>query len=206
MMNTLSPGADVSAQPRPREWRQRLGREMRSLSCRVRPRLLFWVAWARLLPDFALPGARTWLLRRAGCDLSPRVSLLGRVTLVGDGAVAGRLHVGEGSLIAPQVTFGLDGEITLGRNVSVSPQVTLYTATHALGFGSRRMSLSVTPKPIVVGDGVWIGMHSLILPGVTLGPGCVVSAGSVVTGDVPPNTLVAGNPATVQQTLPFGNR
>ena len=64
----------------------------------------------------------------------------------------------------------------------------------------------MTPKPIVVEDGVWVGMHSLILPGVTLGRGCVVSAGSVVAQDVPPNTLVAGNPATVQQNLPFGNR
>lgn len=194
-----------SAKMTPR-WQRQLRREGNSLSSLVRPRLWFCAACARALPDFAVPGVRAWFFRRAGCRLAPRVSVLGRITLVGSGGIAGRLHIGEGSLIAPGVTFGLDGEITIGRNVSISPNATLYTATHALGFGSQRMSPAVTPKPIVVGDGVWIGMHSLILPGVTLGQGCVVSAGAVVTQDVPPNTLVAGNPATVQQTLPFGNR
>ena len=188
------------------QWGRRLRREGAGLARLFRPRLGFWTGCARLLPDFALPGFRTQAYRWAGCDLAPRVALLGRLRLLGQGNVAARLHVGEGTLIAPDVTFGLDGEITIGRSVSVSPNVTLYTATHALGFGSQRMSPAVTPRPIVVEDGVWIGMHALILPGVTLGQGCVVSAGSVVSQDVPPNTLVGGNPATVQQKLPFGNR
>jgi maltose O-acetyltransferase len=63
-----------------------------------------------------------------------------------------------------------------------------------------------TSKPIVIEDGVWVGMNSLILPGVTLGHGAVISAGSVVTSNVPPDTLVAGNPAAVKDSLPFGNR
>ncbi len=197
--------APTAAKPLAR-WRTRLAREGRSLVSHVRPRLWFWSACAGLLPEFALPSLRAQCYRLAGCDLAPRVAVLGRLRLLGAGDFARRLHVGEGCLIAPGVTFGLDGEITIGRNVSLSPQATLYTATHALGFGSQRMSPTVTPKPIVIGDGVWVGMHSLVLPGVTLGQGCVVSAGAVVTQDVPPNTLVAGNPATVQQTLPFGNR
>lgn len=187
-------------------WKKRLIREGKGLRESLRPRLWFWSVCAGVMPDFALSGLRTQCYRLAGCDIGPRASLLGCPRLLGGGAIAGRLHLGEGSLIAPGVIFGLDGEITVGRNVSISPQVTLYTATHALGFGSQRMTPAMTPKPIVVEDGVWIGMHSLILPGVTLGAGCVVSAGAVVTLDVPPNTLVAGNPATVQQKLPFGNR
>lgn len=188
------------------QWSQRLRRESRGLSRVFRPRLWFWAACAAVLPDFTLPGLRAQCYRLAGCELAPRVALLGRLRLLGEGEVAARLHLGAGCLIAPGVTFGLDGEITLGQNVSISPQATLYTATHGLGFGSQRMSPAVTPKPIIVEDGVWIGMQSLILPGVTLGQGCVVSAGAVVTQDVPPNALVAGNPATVQQKLPFGNR
>ena len=187
-------------------WTQKLRRESRSLFRVLRPRLWFWSRCAAALPDFTLPSLRARFFQWGGCDIACQVAVLGRLRLLGDGDIAARLHIGAGSLIAPGVTFGLDGEITLGRNVSVSPETTFYTATHALGFGSQRMSPVVTPKPIVIGDGVWIGMHSLILPGVTLGQGCVVSAGSVVTQDVPPNTLVAGNPATVQQKLPFGNR
>jgi len=187
-------------------WQHRLVREGRGLREMLRPRLWFWSACAGIMPDFALPGLRAQCYRLAGCDIGQRASVLGRPRLLGGGGIAGRLHLGEGSLVAPGVVFGLDGEITVGRNVSISPQVTLYTATHALGFGSQRMNPAMTPKPIVVEDGVWIGMRALILPGVTLGQGCVVSAGAVVTLDVPPNTLVAGNPATVQQKLPFGNR
>lgn len=187
-------------------WQKRLAREGRGLRGTLSPRLWFWSACAGVLPDFALPGLRAQCYRLAGCDIGPRASVLGRLRLLGGSGTAGRLHLGEGSLVAPGVTFGLDGEITVGRNVSISPQVTLYTATHALGFGSQRMTPAMTPKPVVVEDGVWIGMQALILPGVTLGQGCVVSAGAVVTLDVPPNTLVAGNPATVQQKLPFGNR
>jgi maltose O-acetyltransferase len=184
----------------------RLRREVRYASRRIHPRRSLFLALARLLPDFAFPSLRTALFRAAGFDISGKVALLGRVIVVGQGDVTERLTIGEGCIIAPGVTLGLDGPITLGRNVSISPNAVLYTATHALGFGSQRMSPVTTAKPLVIEDGAWIGMHSLILPGVTVGRGSVVSAGSVVTQDVPENTLVAGNPAAVQQKLPFGNR
>jgi maltose O-acetyltransferase len=166
----------------------------------------FWSGCARLLPDFALESVRAQLFRLGGCDVAPGVALQGPLRLMGKGPIAGRLHVGAGTIIAPRVTLGLDGDVVIGRNVSIGPGATLYTATHELGFGSRRMQLAVLARPIVVEDGVWIGMQSLILPGVTVGRGSVVSAGAVVTEDVPPNSLVAGNPATVRETLPFGSR
>jgi maltose O-acetyltransferase len=181
----------------------RVFRDIRNV---IRPWLMLCSGAAALLPNFTFPRLRSGLLRMAGCDLAPRVALMGRVKLVGSGAIARRLHLGEGCVIAPGVTFGLDADITLGRNVSLSPGVTLYTATHPIGYGSQRMMPYTTSKPIVVGDGVWIGMNSLIMPGVTLGRGCVVSAGSVVTGDVPANALVSGNPAEKRASLPFGDR
>jgi maltose O-acetyltransferase len=55
---------------------------------------------------------------------------------------------------------------------------------------------------VVIGDNVWIGNRAIILPGVTIGAGAVVGAGSVVTRDVPPFTVVAGNPAKVLKALP----
>lgn len=172
----------------------------------IRPRLLICTACAAVLPDFTFPRLRSGLLRAAGVDAAPRVAMMGRIKLVGSGAIAARLHIGEGTVIAPGTTFGLDADITLGTNVSLSPGVTLYTATHPIGYGSQRMLPYTSAKPIVVGDGVWIGMNSLILPGVTLGRGSVVSAGSVVTEDVAANALVSGNPAIVRATLPFGDR
>jgi len=144
--------------------------------------------------------------RLAGCDISRGVTLIGKLTLIGSGDFPSRLHVGSGSIIGKGVVMGLDDEIKIGQNVSISPYATLFTGTHPIGFGSRRMDLRAATKPITIEDGVWVGMNSLILPGVTIGQGAVVSAGSVVKEDVPPNTLVEGNPAVATKKLPFGNR
>jgi len=55
------------------------------------------------------------------------------------------------------------------------------------------------PRPVIIGDGVWIGNRATILPGVTIGDGAVVGAGSVVMSDIPPRTLAMGNPARVMK-------
>ena len=78
----------------------------------------------------------------------------------------------------------------------VAPRVSFLCATHEFGELKHRAGADVT-KNIVVGDGVWIGANSTILPGVSIGDGSVVGAGSVVTKDVGPNVVVAGNPARV---------
>ncbi len=59
----------------------------------------------------------------------------------------------------------------------------------------------VTPRPVVIGDNVWVGFDSCILPGVHIGEGAVIGARSVVTADVPPYTIAAGNPARFIRTL-----
>lgn len=184
----------------------RVGHEMRALLGVAHPRLRIASAFAGLLPDFSLAPLRLHAYRAAGCDLAPQVAILGQMHFVGAGAVAIRLHVGEASIIGPEVTFGLDAEITIGKNVSIGPKVTFHTASHALGFGSRRMNPTVSPRAIVVEDGAWIGAHAVVLPGVRVGRGSVASAGAVLTEDVPPNSLVSGNPAVVRETLAFGQR
>jgi len=61
--------------------------------------------------------------------------------------------------------------------------------------GRRRMPRGAPAKPIRIGRNVWIGFDSVVLPGVTIGDGSIVGARSVLTHDVPPFTVVAGNPA-----------
>jgi maltose O-acetyltransferase len=163
-------------------------------------------AVASALPEFAFPGIRAQLLRVGGAHIGRGVAVLGRVDIVGPYGAAQKLHIGEDTLIGPNVTFCLDEHITIGCGVSIGPKVMLYTATHALGPEKCRMSRVVAAHPIVIEDGVWIGLAAIVLPGVCLGRGCVVSAGAVVTKNVPPNTLVAGNPAIVVQELPFARR
>jgi acetyltransferase-like isoleucine patch superfamily enzyme len=88
--------------------------------------------------------------------------------------------------------------ITVGSRTLVGPNVSFYSGTHPLDpvvrQGLRGPELG---KEIHIGEDCWVGGHAIILPGVTIGRGCVVGAGSVVTKSVPDFTVVAGNPARV---------
>ena len=161
---------------------------------------------SRLLPDFYFGRLRTQLFRWAGCDIALGSSFLGDVTVAGADDGAGRLHIGPGCIIGPGVKFDLEADIVLGKNVAIGPSCVLATSTHALGVGSRRMQTRVQAKPITIDDGAWIGIGSMVLAGVRIGHGAVVSAGSVVVHSVEANTLVSGNPATVVKQLPLGDR
>lgn len=84
------------------------------------------------------------------------------------------------------------GSITIGRGTYIAPNVGLITANHALENPDEHLP----PKPVVLGEKCWIGMNSVILPGVELGPHTVVGAGSVVTKSFPKGyCVIAGNPA-----------
>ncbi len=89
--------------------------------------------------------------------------------------------------------------VTIGDNVSIGPHVMISTATHPLDAVERRST--EYGKAIVIGDDVWIGGNVSILPGVTIGNQCVIGAGSVVTRDIPDNSLAVGIPCTVKQKV-----
>lgn len=107
------------------------------------------------------------------------------------------LRIGEGSGV------GLDcvimGPVSLGENVMMGPRCLLVSWGHRTKDLATPMSKQgMTPAaPITVEDDVWLGGHVVILPGVTVGTGSVVAAGSVLTKDVPPYAVVGGNPARV---------
>ena len=89
--------------------------------------------------------------------------------------------------------------IKIGSNVFFAPNVQLYTANHPLEAELRKTlenALSIS-----IGDDCWIGGNTVICPGVTIGRGCVIGAGSVVTKDIPDNSLAVGNPAKVIKKL-----
>jgi maltose O-acetyltransferase len=90
--------------------------------------------------------------------------------------------------------------ITVGNNVLFGPSVQLYTATHPLDAETRSRDLEYA-LPICIEDHVWVGGGAIILPGLTIGKGSVIGAGSVVTKDVLPKTVVAGNPAKIIRHL-----
>lgn len=95
----------------------------------------------------------------------------------------------------------LDGaKVKFGDNVFIAPNCGFYTAGHPFDVEQRNDGLEYA-RPITVGNNVWIGAHVCVLPGVTIGDGCVIGAGSVVNKDIPAGTLAAGNPCRVIRQL-----
>ena len=110
------------------------------------------------------------------------------------------IEVGE-NFFANYNFIVLDGNyVRIGDNVWIAPNVGIYAAGHPLDVEDR-IGGEEYAFPVTIGDNVWIGGGVTIIGGVTIGRNAVVAAGSVVIRDVPPDTLVAGNPARVIRKL-----
>lgn len=90
--------------------------------------------------------------------------------------------------------------VTIGNDVLIGPNVGIYTAGHPVDPGLRRQGLEFA-LPITIEDGVWIGGHAVIAPGVRIGRNSVIGAGSVVTKDIPANVVAVGNPCRVVRSV-----
>lgn len=89
-------------------------------------------------------------------------------------------------------------KITIGARTLIGPNCAFYTATHPLDPSIRNGTRGPEAgKPITIAEDCWLGGNVIVLPGITIGKGSTVGAGSVVTKDVEPYTCVAGNPARV---------
>jgi len=104
------------------------------------------------------------------------------------------LRLGERVFVNSGCRFQDQGGITIGDDALIGHNVVIATLNHDLDPGQRG---TTAPRPVVIGDRVWIGANATVLPGVTIGDGAVVAAGAVVTKDVPPRTVVGGVPARV---------
>ena len=108
------------------------------------------------------------------------------------------LVVGDHSNIGPYCYIGCSGHISIGNNVMISPRVSIYAENHVFDqIDTSIKSQGVKKEKVVIEDDCWIASNSILLAGVTIGKGSVVAAGSVVTQDVPPYSVVAGVPARV---------
>ena len=117
------------------------------------------------------------------------------------GATFGSLIViGDRSGIG--VDCELHGEIYIGNDVMMAPECVFYTSNHETGRIDIPMNQQgrTLPKPITIGNDVWIGRRVMIMPGVNVGDGCILAAGTVVTKNLPPYSIAGGVPAKVLGT------
>lgn len=109
-------------------------------------------------------------------------------------------HFGQGTFVNHNCYFMDGGTINIGENVFIGPFCGFYTASHPLKYADRNKGIE-RALPITVGDNCWFGANVSVLQGVTIGKGCVIAAGSVVTKDLPDNCMAAGVPASVKKYI-----
>ena len=110
------------------------------------------------------------------------------------------IEVGENFFANHGCVFLDGGKITFGDNVFIAPLCGFYTAGHPVDAERRNIHLEYS-HPIKVGDNVWIGGGTQVMPGVTIGSNVVIGAGSVVTKDIPDNVVAVGNPCHVVRPI-----
>lgn len=159
--------------------------------------LFAYYAFARHLPDDPLPGAglanrlRSFLARRVFKHMGHDVTVHAGVTF-GSGVA---LEIGDYSSLNRDCWIANDAVI--GCDVMMGPEVIILSGSHNFSDTTRPMREQGAPPrdPVVIGDDVWIGTRTIVLPGVTVGSHSIVGAGSIVTKNVPEWAIVGGNPA-----------
>jgi maltose O-acetyltransferase len=148
--------------------------------------------WRIIVCNFAaswlVPRTLRWAIYRAcGLKIDTRAISAGCF-------FSGPVTIGRGTFVNTGCLFDCFAPIEVGERCSFGMRVTLITSTHEPGDASQRAG-ALSGRTIRIGDGTWVGACATILPGVTIGDGCVIGAGAVVTSDCDPGWLYAGVPA-----------
>ena len=113
---------------------------------------------------------------------------------------------GTGIILGENVFMNYDcimlvgGYIRIGKHTLIGPHCQFYTPQHPMDYVERREEKE-TAYPITIGEDCWLGGNVVVCPGVAIGNRCIIAAGSVVTKDIPDDSLAAGIPAVVKRSL-----
>ncbi|HWI16130.1 MAG TPA: acyltransferase [Vicinamibacterales bacterium] len=167
---------------------------------------------------FAILGGRgrAWLMRMRGANLGRKATIGPRVIvrwptgvrsgerfiaepdvylkLVGEKA---RLDIGDFTFLGRGTELDVLERVTIGSHTVIAPGCFITDHNHGISAGLRIDQQGCSAKPVVIGADVWLGANVVVLPGVHISDGAVIGAGSVVTRDVAPMSVVAGAPARV---------
>lgn len=111
-----------------------------------------------------------------------------------------QIFMGSNSMFNFGATVLDMGRVVIGNNVRIAPNCSIYTVNHPLDYRQRAQRVCYTEE-VEIGDDTWIGGNVTILPGVHIGKRCVIGAGSLVTKDIPDDSLAYGSPCRVIRKL-----
>lgn len=110
------------------------------------------------------------------------------------------IEIGDNFYSNHNLTILDAAKVIIGDNVFIAPNCNIYTAHHPIDVVERNKGLEYASQ-VKIGNNVWIGGNVTILPGVTIGDNCTIGAGSVVTKDIPANSVAYGNPCRVSRKI-----
>lgn len=109
-----------------------------------------------------------------------------------------KINFGENIYIGPKCYISGKGGLKIGSNVRIGPHVKIWTENH--NYRSNKMlpyDNEDIPKPVTIGENSWIGLGAMICPGTVIGEGSIIGMGAVVKGNIPPCSIVSGNPGMI---------
>jgi putative colanic acid biosynthesis acetyltransferase WcaF len=154
--------------------------------------LWYFVKCSFFLSSIPWPnGLKLWILRQFGARVGRGINIKPRVNI----HMPWKLSIGDHAWIGEEV-FVLNFEpVTIGSHACISQRAFLCTGNHDY----RSESFNFRNAPISIGNGAWVGAQAFVGPGTSIGEECVITAGSVVTSDLPSNYICSGNPCQPQK-------
>jgi acetyltransferase-like isoleucine patch superfamily enzyme len=155
----------------------------------------FFYLMLKLLSAFPSMHVRNFFLRHVyGMDIAKGAVMMGNFRL----RRPSRIQIGKGTVVGERVELDGRASLFIGNHVNISSEVMIYTLQHDY----KLSGFENAGAPVIVEDYVWLSTRSILLPGIRIGKGAIVAAGSVVTKDVPAFAVVAGIPAKQIGTRP----
>lgn len=151
----------------------------------------------RHLPSTRCFAIKRYLYKLAGAKIGCNVRISSSVKIIG----TGNLKIGDNTWIGEDVTIICTSDISIGKNCDIAPRVYIGTGTHEIDIAGDHIAGRGISKPVSIGDGCWLCVNSVVLPGVSIGPKSIVAAGAIVTRKHGEYCVIGGVPATTLKIM-----
>lgn len=166
-------------------------------------KMAWFVSATALLTSLPHPRWRAWGLRRLGAEIGLGVRVH-RCRFINHELGFGNLHIGPGVYIGADCLLDLAGPLEIDEKATISARCTLISHVDPGQSHGNLLALRYPPskRGCRIGEGAWLGVGVIVLEAGDVGAGCVVGAGAVVTGTLPPGHLCVGQPARALRRIP----